>query len=150
MIIRRVNSKVSAKQYSEADSSSSPFIGNRVLAQWDAIVGSTSQVANGAATHLTLTAAMAAFPSGGNILILAGSHTDSPTITAAYKIVGQGHAAIISGNVIISGNYSDLDSVKITGNLTVSGNNNFLKCWIASTSIYSNTGLANDDRISQE
>lgn len=150
-VIKKLNSRANIKQSTAADINLPQSVVGKILALYDAIVGSISQVNAGVATHSSLTSAMVSLPAGGNILILEGTFTENPIVTnSSYKIEGQGHLTIISGNLTINGNYNDVLSFKVTGNVGLSGNNNFLKLWQSSSGSFTDSGLANDNRISQE
>jgi hypothetical protein len=114
------------------------------LPQADAIVGSSTQLANGQATHTSLTTAISDIPVDGKILILRGTFTGNIDVNKRCSIEGQGYGSNFSGNITVSTDYVTLKNVRFGGNLTVSGNSNFIQqCFVSSTSTISNTGTNN-------
>lgn len=148
-VIKQLNHKSQVKQSTQADLQYPPLVGNRALAFYDAIVGSSSQLNSGAATHTSIQSAVNSVGVNGNILILKGTYTESVSLNNAVKIEGQGHGSVLSGSLTVSASYCDLSSWRVVGNISESGNNNFLKLWQASGT-FSDTGAANDNHISQE
>ena len=150
-ITKVANSHANVKQFTDSDVVPNFSLLNRLTGMYDAVVGTPVQVANGAATHTSLQAAINSLPNGGAIYFLTSTITENITLTGSnIRVIGKGRTSLLSGNVTVVGNYNDLDSFKISGNVILNGNNNFLKNWIASTSTFTNTGVANDYRLSQE
>ena len=81
---------------------------NRSL-QYDAIVGSSSEVNEGLATHTSITAAIAAVSNYSSILVLYGSYSESVTIDKILHIQCERNSSI-SGNLTL-----DCSGTKISG-----------------------------------
>ena len=133
-----------------------PMTSQRLSAIYGAVVGSAAQVTSGIATHSSLMTAIGSLASGGNIFILptyAGATGDSGTSgnitisTDNLTIRGAGYNSIITGNLTMGGNECDVDSIRVSGTWTMSGNCNFAKGWIAVSTNFTNSGSGNDMRI---
>ena len=73
--------------------------------QYDAIVGSSTDVTNGIATHTTLAAAIAAVSAGDRIFILGGNFVPAAQVdvTKALTIVGSGDTTVFQSDNIATG-----------------------------------------------
>lgn len=125
----------------------------KFAALYSAIVGSASQVAAGVAGYTTITSAVAANPTG-RILVLAGTYTENLTLVASTNdqlvIDGQGRGTVLSGNLTMGGSYTDLVRLKVTGAISITGNSNFLRGWLATAGTFANTGTGNTYQVNQE
>ena len=147
-VIKPLNSKSQIKQNTAADINYPPAVGNRVVALYDAVVGSSVQVNNGAATHTSIQTAHDFVSSGSNILILEGTYTGDLNISKTIHISGQGHNSVISGNLnFLSGaSFCAVELLKVTGNISfaAASNGNFLtQTWLATSSTLSDLGSGN-------
>lgn len=127
--------------------------GNRVLALYDAVIGSALQVANGSATHTTFASAIPATPVGGKILVLNGTYTENVSLVNQYKIDGQGHATTLSGTLAleVGSNYSTIQNIRFNGNITINSSGSFVReCFLSSTSSVTDNGVANSVLIIKE
>jgi hypothetical protein len=119
-----------------------------------AIVGLAADVLAGIANYTTLSSAVAAVGAlgGGSVLVLPRTIVDTFTWGAFpnVSVRGFGRLSVITGNIIMNSNYCELESLRVNGNLTVSGNNNFLKVWLPSTAVFTNSGTGNNTRVSVE
>lgn len=152
-ITKAANSHANVKQSTSADSQGSAQALSRLIAIYDAVVGSSLQVSSGVATHTSLQAAVNYVTGlgGGSIYVLNVTLTENVTIsTTGITVSGKGHTAMLNGNLTVSANYNDVSGIRVSGNIGVSGNNNYLRMWMSSTSTFSDTGLANSSTISQE
>jgi hypothetical protein len=125
----------------------------RLNAAYEAIVGSTANVASGIATHSSLQSAIDALSSGSRILVLAGTYTENVTLSKNdISIVGKGRTSILNGNLSVSGSGNDIQGLKVGGNLTLTGSTYcFVKCWLSSTSTYTaGVGSSNSVNTIQE
>lgn len=118
------------------------------VSSFDAIVGSALDVANGLATHTTLTAAIAAISAGQSILVLPGTVTDNPTVNKKCHIVGMGAGSILSGNLVFnaSADESSCKFLRVTGNVTFDAGAdkiNFSDFWCANASVITDNGSSN-------
>lgn len=141
------------RRQGSVDTSSANYL--RLLTLYDAVVGTSTQVTNGAATHSSVQSAIDSVPTtGARILILAGTYTEAVTISNSYSglvVQGKGVTTSISGNVTIQGYGCDFDNIHVSNGLwTVSGNANFIKGWADSTTTFTNSGTGNDCRVIQE
>jgi hypothetical protein len=118
----------------------------KLLAMYTAIVGSSSQVAIGAATHTSITSAIADISAGQSILVLAGTYTENVTMNKACVIEGQGNASVISGNLIVTADYCKFSKMRVTGNVTTNAGadyNDLSIFWTANSTIITNNGASN-------
>ena len=114
----------------------------------DLIVGSTAQVNAGAATHTSITSALAAASAGQKILVLAGTYTENITVSLKVMIEGVGHSSNLNGTMTFDSNsdYSSVKNMRISGNITFNSGADgiFLRdCWQGSSSILTNSGSGN-------
>lgn len=124
---------------------------SKIGSLYSAIVGSSTQVAGGVATHSSITTALAAVASGGVVKILAGTYTENITISSNVFIEGQGYGTILNGTVSISSSYSTIKSVKAAGNISLSGSGNYIRdSFIGSGLTITDTGSGNAIQIIQE
>lgn len=114
---------------------------------YDAIVGSTGQVANGQASHTSLTAAITAAPTYGSILVLNGAYTDNPTVSKTLTITGQGYNTVITGNLsVVATSYCNITGIRLIGNLSLnsaSNGNVIINSYIGSTNTALDNGSGN-------
>lgn len=152
-VIKIINKKAQVKQFTEADTQESPIISNRVVALYDAIIGSTSQVNSGAATHDTFVAAISAIPVGGKILVLRGTYNEIVTLSNNYVIEGQGHGTTINGLFTLNGgsDYSTIKNLRFSANVVINSNGNFIReCFQATGLSITDNGTANSILVIQE
>ena len=125
----------------------------KLASYYDAVVGSAAQVTTGAAGYTTIAAAIAAAPQG-RILVLAGTYTENITTVATTNdqlfIQGQGHKTLLTGNLTMGGSFTDIGGLKVTGAISITGNANFLKTWLATAGSFANTGTGNSYQVIQE
>lgn len=121
---------------------------SKLSSVYSAIVGSSAQLSGGVASYSSLASALTAFPNG-EILVLSGySTSEAISITGSPYIIGQGNQSAILGNVTISGNYATLSNIRFSGNLTLSGNGNYVQqCFANTTSVISDTGMGNQKQL---
>lgn len=93
---------------------------DRLLAMYDAVVGSAGQVSSGVATHSSINTAIGALSAGQSMFILAGTYTENVSLDKQLVIKGEGKGSIISGTwTCTSGSdQSDIQSLKVTDNIT--------------------------------
>lgn len=110
-------------------------ITNRVIAIWDAVIGSSAQVTNGAATHSTYASAIAAVSAGANVLILEGTIIENVTVTKQINFTGCGFNSFINGTITFnsSAGNSSLTMTKVGDNITVAAGANGVNIdvWLA-------------------
>lgn len=118
----------------------------------EAIVGNSTQLTAGAATHTSLQTAIDAINSGGRILVLSGTYTENVTLSKNDIVIeGKGRTALLNGNLIVTGSGNDVSGLKVGGNLTLTGSNyNFIRLWISATSVFTAGGAQNSINIIQE
>lgn len=119
---------------------------NKLVAMYDAVVGSPSQVLTGAATHSSITSAIAAIPSGGNILLLKNTYTEAVNINKQITIDGQGSSTVITGNVTFNASACSLERVRVNGDVTFSlgaDHNYFIRSWQPNTFVIVDNGADN-------
>lgn len=126
----------------------------RIAAYYDAIVGSVLQLSTGQATHTSIAAAILDFVGlPVRILILPGTYTENVTLTAVTNnnvvIQGKGYGTVINGNFTLGSSYCSIESMRIQGNLSISGSANFVQSWVDNTTVFSDIGIGNDYRIIQ-
>jgi pectin methylesterase-like acyl-CoA thioesterase len=115
------------------------------LLNFTAVVGQAQDVSNGTAQYTSIQAAVTAVGSGGRVLILPGTYTESLTIaTDNIFIQGQGYGCHLSGALTLSNNYCDLNSFRVTGNISATGGKNFVKLWQDSGFTITDTGTDNN------
>lgn len=127
------------------------MFGSRVIGYisgglYDAVVGSSAQVAAGLATHTSIQAAHDSCAAGAKILILQGAHSGSITINKKIFIEGKGHGSSIEGTVTISADYCLIRALRFADNVTLSvgADKNFIReCWIASGKSITDNGSGN-------
>jgi hypothetical protein len=124
----------------------------KISVMYEAIVGSSAQVTAGTATHASLQTAIDAASAGSRILVLPGTYTENITLSANDIVIeGKGRSAVIDGNFTLSGSGNDVSGLKIGGNMDLTGSNyNFVKAWLASTSVFTAGGLYNSVDLIQE
>lgn len=152
-VIKIINKKAQIKQFTEADAPESPAISNRVTALYDAIIGSSLQVNNGAATHITFASALSQIPSGGKILVLRGTYNEVVTISSNCVIEGQGHGTNINGVFTLNGgsNYSTVKNLRFMANLVINSDGNFIReCFQATGLSITDSGTGNSILVIQE
>lgn len=152
-IIKTINKKAQIKELTQADKQESFYIQNRVLAFYDAVIGSSLQVNSGAATHTTFASAFSSIPIGGKILVLRGTYSESVTLNNTYFIEGQGSGTIITGNFILSSgsDYSTIKNLFFNGNLTLNSDGNFVReCFQVVSKSITDNGNANSILVIQE
>jgi len=122
----------------------------KINLMYDAVVGSTGQVASGYATHTSLQNAINAVPVGGKILLLT-SVTEAINVNKRCLIEGKGFDTKITGTTTVSTNYGTIKDLYFNGNLTISGNGNFVReCFIATSASVTDSGTANSKLVIQE
>lgn len=154
-VIKTLNHKSQVKQHTQADLPYPPAVANKVLALYDAIVGSSGQVNAGIATHTSIQTAHDYVSSGGNILVLQGSFSGDINISKTIRITGQGHNSVLNGNLSLNSgaSFGALDLLKVTGNITLqaASNGNFLtRVWMATGQTLSDLGSGNYVNVVEE
>lgn len=93
---------------------------DRLLAMYDAVVGSAGQVASGVATHSSINTAIGALSAGNSLFILEGTYTENVSLDKQLKVRGEGKGSIISGTwtCTTGADQADIQSLKITDNIT--------------------------------
>ena len=115
---------------------------------YDAIVGTTAQVASGAATHDTLTAAIAAVQTGGNILFLDNTITENVTVNKTVNIKGKGINSTLNGTLTLASgsSFSLIKWMQFTGNVTINLGVTgcfFTENWLGNTNTLTDNGSGN-------
>ncbi len=92
-----------------------------MTALYTRVVGSSAQVTSGLATDLTIASALSAAVSGNSILILAGTYTESPTISTSVTIEGTGENCNIVGAITFASgsDYSYMRGIRTTTSITL-------------------------------
>lgn len=117
---------------------------NKLLALYDAIVGSSAQVTAGIATHSSLQAAHDAVGTGSNILILNNvSLSGNTTLSKRIMIQGKGGASVLSGNLTVASGAagSIIKWMKVSGNIVFNAGADrcfMTECYQASGNSFSN------------
>jgi hypothetical protein len=121
---------------------------------YDAVVGTSTQVSAGQATHTSIQAAHDSAASGAKILVLQGTYSENLNITKKIFFEGKGHSSSVTGTLTLGSgsSYSAVNMMRFGGNITInSGSNNiFLTCWQATGTTVTNNGTANKVAVSQE
>jgi hypothetical protein len=121
----------------------------RLLALYDAIVGSAADVVSGRATHSTLQSAHDSISAFGKILVLPGATITSATITKVVTIEGKGYSSQL-GALALTSSYCAIKWVTFQGNISIGGTGNFVReCWIGPTFTATDTGTGNSILIAQ-
>jgi hypothetical protein len=152
-VIKIINKKAQIKQFTEADTPESPVISNRVTALYDAVIGSTLQVNNGAATHTTFASALSQIPINGKILVLRGTYNETVTLSKNCLIEGQGYGTNINGVFTLNSgsSYSTIKNLRFMANLVVSSDGNFIReCFQATGLSIADSGTGNSILVIQE
>lgn len=130
---------------------------NRVNALADFVVGSAAQVANGTATHTTLTDAITAAVAGQSILVLNNvSITDTVTVNKKLHIAGKGNGSSVTGSLTVTsaGAKSSFDMLRFSSSITfqASADYCFGRLWQANGQTFSNdpSNTSSDISIIQE
>ncbi len=128
---------------------------DRLLAMYDAVVGSAGEVSSGVATHSTITAAIAAVSAGASIFILDGTFTETVSVNKQLYIVGKGKASVIDGTLTFtsSSDQSHVKDLRVTGAITFDSgaDGNFLvDCFQATGQTVSDQGDFNTISLYQE
>jgi len=118
---------------------------DRLLAMYDAVVGSAGEVSSGVATHSSLTSAIAAVSAGASIFILDGTFTETISIDKQLYIVGKGKASILDGTVTFTSgsDQSTVKDLRITEDITFDSgaDGNFLiDCFQATSKTVTDNG----------
>jgi len=130
-----------------------------MISSGELIVGSTTQVSAGSATHTTLSSAISDSVEGDTIFILDldSSITEGSTITLNKRIsiIGKGNGSEIGDNFVLASTASKslIKNLKFGQNITVqaSCNNTIITdCWASSTSVFTDIGTNNLITILQE
>lgn len=87
---------------------------------YDAVAGSSAQVASGMATHASIGAALTAAGVDGIVKVLRGTFTENVTISMRQRLIGMGVIATISGNLSLVGvDKAYVSGVNVTGDITL-------------------------------
>jgi hypothetical protein len=126
----------------------SPTNNLRLQNLYDQIVGSAAQVASGQATQTSLTAALAATPANGKILVLNYTSTETVNISQSVVIEGRGYASEISGNITFASgsSYSVMKNLKINGDVVFNSGTTaifFVENWLTTGMTVTDGGTAN-------
>lgn len=119
------------------------------------IVGSSSQVTEGNATHSSITSAISDAPVGSKITVLAGTYTENLSVSKQVIIEGEGYASVLSGTMTFTsaGSSSYIRGLNIRGDLSIplGSDNIFIRdCWLITTATVSDFGSSNSVLIIQE
>lgn len=124
---------------------------SRVNSIYQAIVGSALQASQGVATHSSIQQAVDDVPAGGVIRWLAGTYTENLSIDKSLKIEGSGYGVELAGNLTYpaAGDFSELKSVRINGNITFQAGSqgNRLECWQIVSGTFTDLGVDNASDI---
>lgn len=131
---------------------SSPVNALRIRDMYDFVVGSTAQVATGAADFDTISAAVAAAPNNSKILILNGGYVENVTVNSTLFIEGKGFDTAIVGTFTFAGSSSGsiLKFLAITGNIlfaTGSNANILTDAWQSTSSTVTDSGTHNSHTL---
>ena len=108
------------------------------------IVGSAAQVAENIATHTSINAAIAAASSGGRILVLSGTFTESVNVNVNNVILeGVGNTSVINGSLTVSANNCTVKSIKYNSANITGNSNNLVESWVNTGGAISDTGSKN-------
>ncbi len=128
-------------------------VNSKLNLQYDAVVGTASDVLNGAATHDSLNQAITDLPVGGKILLVA-TVTENVTLNKKATIQGKGHGTSVSGTFTLTSgaDYSTVSNLRFGGNLTVNSTGTFIRdCYLAAAATMTEAGSAiNSKTIIQE
>lgn len=122
-------------------------------ALYDAVVGSAAQVSSGVATHSTFSSALSGIPSGGRILVLRGTYTESVTIAQNCVIEGQGYGSVVNGTFSLNAgsDFSTIRGLKFGGDLTLNCSGSFVRdCFKSSASLIVDNGTSNSKLVISE
>lgn len=115
-----------------------------IASRYDAVVGNSSQVLSGAATHSDLQTAINAVQDGGNILILKGDHSGTITINKRISLEGQGHDTNLTGALNITGSQCSIERLRVANSITVDGDENWVfRVWMSSGQTATDNGVDN-------
>jgi hypothetical protein len=107
--------------------------------EYDYVVGTSSQVTNGLATHSSLQSAITQAAANSKILILKGySLSENVTLNKTMNIDGEGRTSAITGNLTLGADcdFSIIRDIRVTGNVVFSAGSsfNFLRdSWVGGT-----------------
>lgn len=124
----------------------------RLMAAYDAIVGTAADVTLGKATHSSLQAAHDSVGSaGGRILLLAVTVTETFSWTNEdLMIEGKGAKSILSGNMSMTGDRNVAMHFRVNGNINLtSSDDSFVHLFMSNTGVYTPGGAGNDAVIIQ-
>lgn len=118
------------------------------FAAWTMVVGSSGQVASGAATHTSLTSAIAAAVAGNTIKILQVTVVENVTVDKQLFIEGSGYASYINGSITYnsSSSYSILEKVRFNDNITLQTGANGIqidKVYLPAGKTFLDSGIGN-------
>lgn len=121
----------------------------QTISRFDAIVGSSDQVASNLASHASISDALSV---GQSILILPGCYSGNITVSKNNMyIFGMGNATVLSGTVTITGSNCVLKTFRCGKGFFISGNYNVIKeIWTPKTASLTDTGVDNVYEIIQE
>lgn len=134
--------------------------GNKVSAiidgcVYDAVVGSSAQLASGIAHFTSVQAAVDAASTGDRILVLQGTYAENVTIDKKLFVEGKGHGSYLNGTLSLGPNsdYSMVKWVRFGGNVTLQVGADgifFRECWMVSGKAVTNSGAGNSVLVIQE
>jgi len=107
--------------------------------EYDFVVGTSSQVTNGVATHSSLQTAITQASDNSKILVLKGYNvSENVTINKTINIEGEGRTSVLTGNLTLDVNcdFTTIRDIRVTGNVVfnVGSSFNFLReCWVGGT-----------------
>lgn len=122
------------------------------LRSTDIVVGTILDVNNGDAHFSSIQAAHDAAAASGKIILLATTITETVTWTKSDLLLeGKGRGSVLTGNFTVSGSGNILKCLKVSGNVVLSGDGNFVsEAYIAATFTLSDTGTGNQTTYIQE
>ena len=106
-------------------------------------VGSVADVAAGYATFSSIQEALNNLGPGGEVKVLSGTYSGAITISSNRSIKGEGYSTKITGVVTVAGNNNSIENVKFDNHLVVNGNANKIDAWLGPYSLTDN-GDVND------
>lgn len=120
---------------------------------YDCVVGTSSQVTAGHATHSTIASAITDCPANGTVFLLRGAWTENVTISASINLLGSGYASSVTGNLsIVATDDAVVSGIRFSGNVTLdstSDGNLVVECFVSNTSVITDNGTGNYIQLTQ-
>jgi len=99
------------------------------------IVGNTSDVAMGIATHTSIQDALNSTGNVKEVRLLSRTFAENIIISSGIKLIGEGSGSQVSGTVTVNGDENYLKDLKVLGDLTINGNYSKFDMWIDDSNI---------------